>query len=681
MFRQLIESRRLQHQLTLLSAALLLLLSMTPMVFGQTDSVVSVPLTIDYAILRAEIVRQLYTEDGRADFWSGANSCQFLYGEHPLISPQGGQLLFSTDTSLSIGLPVGKRCLSPVRWTGIAQVRMIPYLAGRSLKFRVADVNLFNARHEKTLIAGRGFDLVKRYVIPRLETFTFDLNPATRTLEQLARAAASPAAAARIDETMATMRVGPGVEVQREGLGTVLQVTLPAQPQATPAPLPAPLSPAEIAAFETKLDQWDAFLVFAVKQLAGSNGDAQLRAGLLELLLDSRYRLLTALENPQAGGPDPVRTLFLQVWRQLGVLVRAAAQRDVLGDRSVEFLSFISAGDALFALDQTAPVLGMRISADDLRYLARMMAPGTTVDPLAFSFAEDPELRRIFGIGPTAQGLETPTAPSGLSAHGASATPAPATPSAAPTPTPLHSDVGGLQSLPGGPLMAWLEALLRTPVAYGGDDNLQTAGLLPLRRVANRLGRTVADAGNVGAYEPILQRLLEMTATYAYRDADPGPADAAFYVHLVKAVAWQESCWRQFVKRGQRVVYLESPTHDIGLMQVNKYVWRGFYSIPRLEWDIVYNASAGTQILLTLQKQIGAGGRFGSRDQLARSLYAAYNGGPEAYRRWREKEAPVIRAIDQSFWAKYQALGHGQRVDILSCAVQWDASHQGRSRP
>src|SRR5205085_11703486 len=70
-----------------------------------------------------------------------------------------------------------------------------------------------------------------------------------------------------------------------------------------------------------------------------------------------------------------------------------------LGNRSLEFLSFISAGDALFALDQAAPALGMNISADDLRRLARIMAPAAAGDPLAFGFDEDPELREIFGMG------------------------------------------------------------------------------------------------------------------------------------------------------------------------------------------------------------------------------------------------------------------------------------------
>jgi hypothetical protein len=55
------------------------------------------------------------------------------------------------------------------------------------------------------------------------------------------------------------------------------------------------------------------------------------------------------------------------------------------------------------AFDQAAPALGARISAADLRRLARIMAPNTTADPLQFNYQEDPELQRIFGFTPPPQ--------------------------------------------------------------------------------------------------------------------------------------------------------------------------------------------------------------------------------------------------------------------------------------
>ena len=120
---------------------------------------------------------------------------------------------------------------------------------------------------------------------------------------------------------------------------------------------------------------------------------------MLQILLDSRYRLVQALNNPSAAsGPDPVRLIFLDEWTQLHDAVRAAAQRGMLGARALEFMSFISAGDALFALDQAAPALGVRISAADLRRLAHIMAPTATADPLQFNYGEDRDMKKLFAV-------------------------------------------------------------------------------------------------------------------------------------------------------------------------------------------------------------------------------------------------------------------------------------------
>lgn len=111
-------------------------------------------------------------------------------------------------------------------------------------------------------------------------------------------------------------------------------------------------------------------------------------------------------------------------------------------------------------------------------------------------------------------------------------------------------------------------------------------------------------------------------------------------------------------------------------MQVNKHVWRGFYNLSRLEWDVVYNASAGAQILIHLMR--GAAEHTSvtaSGDQsaaIARSAYSAYNGGPGAYNRWRHAGEPAqTQQIDEAFWGKYLAMSAGQSFDILQCALQW----------
>jgi transglycosylase-like protein with SLT domain len=199
-----------------------------------------------------------------------------------------------------------------------------------------------------------------------------------------------------------------------------------------------------------------------------------------------------------------------------------------------------------------------------------------------------------------------------------------------------------------------------------------------LQDLAKKLKRAVVTSGNAAEYRGNYDQLLQYGAQREIAEENIDYRFRPLYLRLVKSAAWQESCWRQFVLDGNRVTYLESSTHDLGLMQVNKYVWRGFYNIDRLEWDVLYNASAGMQILGRLLDDIELKrGAFGPQnpDELARSIYAAYNGGPAAYRRWRTREAKVLRAIDNSFWEKYQAVQHGHQIDILSCAEQWGSQH------
>jgi hypothetical protein len=143
---------------------------------------------------------------------------------------------------------------------------------------------------------------------------------------------------------------------------------------------------------------------------------------------------------------------------------------------------------------------------------------------------------------------------------------------------------------------------------------------------------------------------------------------APVYRDLVPTVAWQESCWRQFVERNGSVTFLLSATGDVGMMQVNRRVWRGFFDLRKLEWDAVYNAAAGAEIIVQLL------GRFGGKEgatvleNAARATYSAYNGGPASYARYRSPRArPLERAIDADFFDKYRRVASGRAGDLVLC--------------
>jgi hypothetical protein len=670
-------------------------------------SQVRIPLTIDYLTLREALKRQIYNAPGgRADLWNGLDDCQFLYAENPnfarATAPGAATVKVETNNSLELGVAMGSQCLNGVQWSGIVEALGVPYVApGLQLKFHFTDLNVYDAAHQKTEIVGKGFDLIKSYLIPRLDDFTYDLRPAVQQLAAMATDSIPPDAADRVRAAIASLTAEPNIAALDDGVRITLVMTVPDAPAAAAVPNAASSpTPAELKAFQDALDQWDAFMVFSIKQLGDAVGDQQFRDQLLQILLDSRYRLVDALSSPPAAGePDPVRALFLDEWRQLHDAVRAAAARGMLGPRALEFMSFISAGDALFALDQAAPALGMRISAADLRRLAHIMAPTATGDPLEFNYREDPNLKKLFAVPepptshhPIEEEDVPPSIPGALPGSSSASTPA-ALPSPAPgaarllpNPNLSLSEERSARFLSrrercnarnptlqlASPLFMRLASFLSPLDADAAEDD---SALMPqLQAVADRLYRLVVTEANADPYRNDMSLLLNLSAQHQLGEGGVDADDAQTYTKLVLSTAWEESCWRQFVMNGAHSRWLESATGDIGLMQVNKHVWRGFYDIERLEWDVLYNAGAGCEILARMMHYTLAQPKFDPvpvAGHLARSAYAAYNGGPGACNRWRRREPPALKQIDTSFWEKYRAVENGTQIDILSCARDW----------
>src|SRR5207249_2486438 len=136
-----------------------------------------------------------------------------------------------------------------------------------------------------------------------------------------------------------------------------------------------PLNPEELERWQAALERWDAFLVFVIKDLGLAGGDPPVRSELFDLLLTSRHELLAALAAEPHPGVDPVRQLFLQTWDRLHAVVRHAALHGGLEGRALRYATFLAAGDALAAVDAAGPSLGLEISADGLRRLARLLEP------------------------------------------------------------------------------------------------------------------------------------------------------------------------------------------------------------------------------------------------------------------------------------------------------------------
>src|SRR5271163_5208959 len=231
-------------------------------------SQVRIPLTIDYLTLREALKRQIYTAPGgRAQLWNGLDECQFLYAEKPEFSrvtePGSATVKLETANSLGLGVAMGSRCVGSIDWSGIVDALGVPYIApGLQLKFRFTDLNLYDAAHQKTAIASRGFDLIKSYLIPRLDDFSYDLRPSVQQLAAMINDSIPADAADRVRAAVASLTAEPNITALDDGIRVTLVMTVPDVP--VPAAIPGSASsptPAELKAFQDTLDQWDAFMV------------------------------------------------------------------------------------------------------------------------------------------------------------------------------------------------------------------------------------------------------------------------------------------------------------------------------------------------------------------------------------------------------------------------------------
>ena len=199
-------------------------------------SQVRIPLTIDYITLREALKRKLYTAPGgRAELWNGVSDCQYLYAENPEFSRAAGggatTVQLETSNSLGLGLSVGSQCLNAVQWSGIVQALGVPYIArGLQLKFHFTDLNLFDSAHQKAELVSQGFDQIKGYLIPRLNDFSYDLNPSVKQLAAMITDSIPADAADRVRAAIASLTAEPNIVALDEGLRVTLVMTVPDVP-------------------------------------------------------------------------------------------------------------------------------------------------------------------------------------------------------------------------------------------------------------------------------------------------------------------------------------------------------------------------------------------------------------------------------------------------------------------
>ena len=573
-------------------------------------SLVSIPVALEYPLLKHLLVSQLFTEPGKSrELLKDPSGCNRIHLSDPQLTPQGENLEIIASVNSQIGLNIAGNCRPLSDWKGKAQIRGRPVIAegGRSVRMETGRINLIDTQG-KTVTTGPLWNMANERLQVFMRDFILDFSSPLQGLKQLLPDVLPRHSVSQLQATIDSLQVS-NLLVTENTLNSEVHFEVTSVP---PEPPPAAFTPEELEAFEKRWQMMDSILVLAVKQYASAANLQPLRNELLEILLDSRYRMLEALEQPPDTAEDSVRHWFVESWQRLNPVVRQIGQQE---DQHLHWLwlSALTATDALYVIDQLGPSIGLEISEDGLRRLARLINAETGNEQLLYDQEIDPQLQEL-----------------------------------------------------------WQQQL--QPVVPDQSRWEIHFSLFPEAQAAvsrEKLNRWVPEKNELDEYLPIIETILTDTGSRLGKPRLQSEQYALFR-SLVMATAWQESCWRQYVVLNQRIEPLRSSSGDVGLMQVNENVWRGIYDRNKLRWDIDYNINAGTEILLNYLVAYaikrGEHKHTGGISNLARASYSAYNGGPGQLQRYRNSKASSeSRKVDELFWNKYQQVAQGKQMNVAGC--------------
>ena len=574
---------------------------------------IAIPVFLNYPQLQLLMKRAMFTgPDNSVRYLLDDDGCNTVSFAEPHLSAEGEGLRLNTNTSAIIGVNATDGCLTISQWAGRTVVKGKPLLVNRqplSVQFQVQAVELSDqqGRLLSDSLLPQAFKAQLHQILSR---FHMDLKPATNQLKALLPYVVPRYSADRLTRMIDSLRIGH-VKVRPNGLDVNLILDVEELPQAETEPA---LTAIEVQQLEQRCRTWDAFLTFVIKEVATATRSEALRSTLLDILLDIRYQIQFILTSNLKNGPDPVKMLFVRSWEQLEPIMQEISIQ-LPEHNLLPFLSFITAADALKALDRLGPTAGLDISTDGLKRLARLLNDNPSIDPLKYPVEIDPVLQQLFDIG-IPQEIVPPKKP-----------------------------------------FSFKLQLIRPAFAATRWD---------------RLNRWVPTAAELDPYLREIRDLLLEEAGERLKSSTIAQEYARVFRNLMLATAWQESCWRQYIVEKRKIVPLVSGTGDIGMLQINEKVWRGFYSPAKLRWDITYNARAGSEILFkfmvnyALKRQEHK--KNGGLGNLARATYSAYNGGPSQVDRYRRKDVPTAhKKIDTAFWTKYKQISRGNEFAVAQC--------------
>lgn len=607
--------------------------------------IVKLPVTIDYPLLQDLIVSKAFHDKNEtAILINEGAGCIYLALSQPKVKEEKGFIRLETRIAVRAGTPLVDDCLMPLVWSGYLVLYQRPEIDNRTwqLSFKTYRSALFESNRQPAKIAGVLWQLIESRVFDYLNAIAIDLAPPVNNLKSFLFPLFPPQEQQQTQAMLDTLRTG---EVGITPEAVTLQILADVRETYTPEDtrFTETLSGKELEEVVAVWEQWDALLSFLVATMAKDILSPDERQTLMDVLLETRYTFVENLGN-EAVTHDFVRVQFANAWKQLSPIFRNHLSPGA-SPQKLGYLSFFTAADALTVLDGLGPTFGIEVSRNGLIRLAKMLSN----DPAALRYnpGVNPDLQHLFELDATP--LQAPEQEQ----------------EEEPVPPPdgeiLEEDLPPPPP-PEGPTSGILDFFCAPLYAAEGQN-------------VEEIRRWKVPETEIEGYVKKVVKLLKAQAQTTLKQKNIPPAARATFRLAIPAMAWQESCFRQFVVRNNQLTYLLSYNNSsVGLMQVNMRVWRGLYDRERLRWDIRYNAAAGCEIAALYLKDYALRDRKGAKkpdnETIARLVYAMYNGGPGQYKKYLERERTgKLYDSDKLFWEKYQWVSTASWGKIGKCLI------------
>src|SRR4030066_1651552 len=315
---------------------------------GATETL-SLPLVLDYPLIRSLLVQKAYQEPGdRAIPLDQGDGCARIELWEPEVGSEGTLIKTGSRIRIRAGIPILGLCLRVTEWEGYIEVLQRVWLDDKTWKvrFETIDSRFYDQNRKKILLRRPFLHLIKTYLHPYLDTVVVDLTQPRNEVIEFLPLVFPREERPRILRWLDSLRPGE-VKIDEEAvrINILMEVEVLPEPPGKPE---RSLTEQEIENLTRLWEVWDAFLVCQIESLIGQPLTKDERKSLLELLLSTRSHFEQALKERNLER-DLVREQFVSAWKKLSPILRKYLVRHP-SPSLLKFLAFFSVSDALVVL-------------------------------------------------------------------------------------------------------------------------------------------------------------------------------------------------------------------------------------------------------------------------------------------------------------------------------------------